>query len=93
MSRTKKFVLSVDASEQFLAHAPEALQWVRDMLHEQSRRVLIGPRGGHYLAVNLPHDFRESVNFSSYTRTFTARVTGRYVRPRRDNAGAGTDQE
>jgi len=94
MSRTKPFLLSVEASTELLVQASgDPREYIRDLLREQAKK-LCGPRGGRYVAVNEPYDFRESPtdNFIRHTHTFTARVTGRYVRPLRDNDGAGTDE-
>jgi len=59
-------------------------EFVRDALLTKAAD-LRGPRGGRYVAVGEPYDFREdqtSEDFMRNTRTFTARVIARYVRPK-----------
>ena len=82
---TRPFMLRVNVSGDFFRHdAPMARALAREMLVDQSHN-LKGPRGGRYVRINQPQDFRESGD-DPYLRdewVFTARVVGQYVRPSR----------
>ena len=83
--RETTFTVRVTVSER-LKGIGFPLHAERGALTEQTRH-LRGPRGGRYVAVGELFDFRDGQTDEDWmrnTRTFTARVRGRYVRPERE---------
>lgn len=81
----RPFRLQVTVTDVMLREGIGVREVVRDALMKQAAD-LRGPRGGRYIAVGEPHDFREgqtTEDFLRGTRTFTARVLARYVRPKK----------
>jgi hypothetical protein len=75
--------LQVTVSGELLREGIGVREVVRDGLLEQAAD-LRGPRGGRYIAIGEPYDFREGQihdDFIHGSRTFTARVLALYVRP------------
>lgn len=87
MSRVRPFIVRMDANPQFLADRPDvARRFIREDIQRKAAEPLRGPRGGRYEAVNQPYDYQERPGLDYALRpcvVFTARVTGRYVRPKR----------
>jgi hypothetical protein len=82
----RPFRLQVTVSDDAMSREDIGVrELVRDALLAKAAD-LRGPRGGRYVAVGEPYDFREgetAEDFIHGTRTFTARVLARYVRPTR----------
>jgi hypothetical protein len=86
VSRVKPFILRVSVSREYLRLDPGAARAMARVALRDQAGALTGPRGGRYVAINQPFDFQEGTtddDFMRNTVSFTARVTGRYVRPLR----------
>lgn len=82
--RVCPFKVAVSVSNLLDPSARES--YAREAIAEAVRDGLRGPRGGRYVAINEPHDFRSGqtdADFMANTTTIGARVTGQYVRPPR----------
>jgi hypothetical protein len=84
MSRTKPFGMLIQMSGEFWRDDRErAMRFAREEIQRVASEPLTGPRGGRYEAVNQPHGFETQGNWPEDIVTVTARVTGRYARPKR----------
>lgn len=88
MNRVKRFHLRVTVSNEFRETVPDV---VAKLAHQQlvdvANRDQTGPRGGRYIPIGEPYDFRDSGdNDYDWTRnlySYVASVDARYVRPKR----------